>query len=272
MKKILLRPNAERDKGLQVTGEVRAMLDAAHIDYAVCAEKTIPDGLLEAAEMIVVFGGDGTILHTARAAAKHGVPILGVNAGGKGFLAELERADTEQVMRAVRGDYRIDARMMLDVAVIRDGEKIFADFALNDVVVGGVARVIDISVFGDGETITAFLGDGVVIATPTGSTAYSMAAGGPIVEPDAESIIITPICAHILVAKSFVLSPRRKVTVKIGRKNADTAYLSADGVGSLGLKDGDVIEIAQSSLSTKLVRISKGSFYEKVTKKLGEKL
>ncbi len=133
-----------------------------------------------------------------------------------GFMAELEPGDIDRIPGAVLGGYDIHTRMMLDVALIRDGETILKDFALNDAVIRGLTRVVELSVYGDGQLISHFSGDGAVIASPTGSTAYSMSAGGPIVEPSAENIIITPICAHALVAKSFVLAPDRQVMAEIG--------------------------------------------------------
>jgi len=160
---------------------------------------------LDTAEMVITFGGDGTILRAARAASEAGVPILGINLGGKGFIAELEADDIGLLKSVADGEYNIETRIMIDVELIREGEIITRDYALNDVVVKGDNKVIDITIFGDNQKITRFSGDGTVIATPTGSTAYSMSAGGPIVDPAAKNIIITPICAHVLEARSFVL-------------------------------------------------------------------
>jgi len=271
MKKIMLRPNADRDIGLTVTNKVAALLDELNEPYFIWTEWDIPKEIIEESKMIIVFGGDGTILHTARMAVHFGVPLLGVNTGGKGFICEVEPEEIDIISKAVAGDYNIDTRMMLDLKVIRDGQTIFSDFALNDVVVGGMVKVIDVTVYGDGEKITSFLGDGVIISTPTGSTAYSMAAGGPIVEPDAENIIITPICAHILAAKSFVLSPKRKVCVELAERDDIKAYMTADGGDSIELFSGDRIEIGNSDLNVKLIRLSDGGFYERVSRKLGDR-
>ncbi len=160
---------------------------------------------------------------------------------------------------------------MLDVSLVRNGEVIYKDFALNDVVANGIVRMIDVTVWGDDRKITSFSGDGVVVATPTGSTAYSMSAGGPIVEPSAENIIITPICAHVLVAKSFVLAPDRKVTVEIGSNKGNQAYLTSDGGTYVSLRDGDRINVSKSSLEAQFIHLPDKSFYDKVREKLGEK-
>jgi len=271
MKKVVLFPNQERDVGLVLTEKVRSLLAGLGVECPVCSGLGCLEGLLRGADMVVTFGGDGTILRAARCAAPAGVPLLGINMGNKGFMAELEAGDTELVRRAVEGNYAIECRMMLDAEVVRGGARTVSDFALNDVVVGGIARVIAITALGDGREITSFSGDGIVVATPTGSTAYSMAAGGPIVEPDAENIIVTPICPHVLRAKSYVLTSSRVVTVVIGKLGGKPAYFSADGGESVPLCGGDRIGIRRSALVTRLVRVTDRSFYEKVSEKLGEK-
>lgn len=285
MKKILLCPNVERDIGLALTSKVYKQLIDSGVQPVVCSlfgksgDQILP-GLgavsclkdeVAGADMIMTFGGDGTLLHAARAAAHCKVPVLGINLGTKGFMADLEPEDIALALKAVSGSFEVDKRMMLDISVERKGEIILTDFAINDVVVGGIARLINISVFGDGEKISEFSGDGIVVATPTGSTAYSMSAGGPIVEPAAENIIVTPICAHVLIAKSFVLAPERIVTLKIGVLNGKAAYISVDGGDSFDLQTGDIIKISRSKLETKLVHVSKTSFYDKVSDKLGER-
>ena len=285
MKKILLCPNLERDTGLSLTLKVYKQLKESGLKPVVCSLFEKKDGAVlpgfgaacclseevSNADMIITFGGDGTLLHAARAAAQYKVPVLGINLGTKGFMADLEPADLDLVFKAVSGHFMVDKRMMLDVSIERRGEILLHDFALNDVVVGGIARLINISVFGDGEKISEFSGDGIVVATPTGSTAYSMSAGGPIVEPAAENIIVTPICAHVLIAKSFVLAPQRVVTLQIGKLHDKAAYISVDGGGSFDLQTGDIIKISRSKLETALVHVSKTSFYDKVSEKLGER-
>ena len=285
-KRIILYPNAQKDTGLCLTKKVGEMLAALGRHAVVCPMSgngveaaAMPAGMeaseldteLPLAEMIITLGGDGTILRAARAAAEHMVPILGVNMGGKGFLTELEAGDIKPVENAARGDYRIGSRMMLDAEVWRGNRMVYSDFALNDVVIKGDNKVIDLTLFGDDQRISRFSGDGAVVATPTGSTAYSMAAGGPIVEPGAHNIIITPICAHVLEAKSFVLVSDRRVTVAIGNRKRNSAYMSVDGGNHLNIQSGDMIRIRESEKTTRFVRLSNESFYEKVSEKLGER-
>ena len=285
-KKIIICPNAERDVGFEMAWQVGELLWSCGRETAFCpvfddfsTERILPPGCVPAeleqeipsAEMIITIGGDGTILRAARAAAETGVPILGVNLGGKGFLAELEADDIKQIETAAAGDYRLESRMMLDVEVMRDGEAICRDFALNDVVIRGDNKVIDLMLYGDGQLISQFSGDGAVIATPTGSTAYSMAAGGPIVEEAAHNIIVTPVCAHVLQARSFVLVSDRRVSVKIGYTKRNPAYMAADGGDQTSIRSGDIINVHKSDKYTRLVRLSSRSFYKRVSEKLGER-
>lgn len=270
MNKIVLCPNIDRDIGLEVTGRVEALLKEMGAAYEICPLSDIDVLKLDSAEAVITFGGDGTILHVARAVARNGIPLLGINLGHKGFIAELETTDIELIRKYVNGDYRIQKRMMLDMSVVRDGGKIYSDYALNDIVIGGMARVIGITVYGDNRKISSFSGDGIAVATPTGSTAYSLAAGGPIVEPEAENIIVTPICPHTLIVKSYVLASDRKVEIELGDISGKTAYVSIDGEDPVYLQSGDRILVTKSPVVTELIKLNDRSFYEKVSKKLGE--
>lgn len=286
MKRFLLCPSLSNDKDLSLTQKVNDMLRSCGVTAVICPffedslKPVLPEGLLLSnledelprADMVITFGGDGTILRAARAASAWSVPVLGVNMGAKGFMAEIEKEDIALITKAVGGDYEIDRRMMLDVELLRNGSLIYEDFAVNDVVVAGITKVIDLMLYGDGQKISHFSGDGVIIATPTGSTAYSMSAGGPIVEPSAENILMTPICAHVLTAKAFVLASDRVISIELGPDKANPAYLSVDGGFSLNLCTGDVIKVHKSGKETLLVQLSDRSFYKKVSEKLGEKL
>jgi NAD+ kinase len=286
-KKIILCPNVNRDTGFKLTRSVIEILKKHGRDFAVCPlfdddinSDVPPPGMKTAeleeelpfAEMIITFGGDGTILRAARAAAGYEAAILGINAGGKGFIAELEADEIGIVESAAAGVYEIENRMMLDAEVFRDEKIVCQDYALNDIVIRGYNKIISLKLFGDGNIIYELSGDGVVVATPTGSTAYSMAAGGPIVEPSAQNIIISPICAHLLEAKPFVLASDRCVSVEIGYKKQNYAFMSADGCERVEINSGDTIIIRKSARYSRMVRLSEKSFYRKVSEKLGEKL
>lgn len=225
------------------------------------------------AALVVVLGGDGTILHVADAVRGMALPIIGINLGGKGFLAGLEESELLLIEDVAAGKYRISRRMMLDVELLRGGEVIFSQCVLNDVVVHGCnVDCIGIIACGDGIPITHFNGDGIIIATPTGSTAYSMSAGGPLVEPDNENILLTPICAHNLTGKSFVLSPNRVVTVEPERIHDRPAILVADGGDGIPLVRGDRIRVRKSACTTLLADPGVRSFYEIAFDKLTGKL
>jgi NAD+ kinase len=185
-------------------------------------------------------------------------------------MAELESSELRELVRLAEDRYTVDERMMLHVKVIHDGQVAFEDDALNDAVItkGAVARTIQLSVSCDGTDMMSFGGDGVVISTPTGSTAYSMSAGGPIVEPTARNIVITPICAHDMRTRTVVTSAQRKISVEVGRIGRKNAFLSVDGGRAFRLNTGDVIQIDLSRYVTRLVHLSDRSFFDIVNNKL----
>lgn len=288
MKNVILTPNPYRDRNFQTVRSAIQILKDAGMRPTVClpfdVDKSfeLPKDIrfsrlereLPGADVLVCFGGDGTILHTAKAATKRGIPILGVNIGTMGFMAELESTELHRLGQLASGDYTLDNRMMLDVTVQRDRDILFHDICLNDVVVtkGAVARIVYLSVECDGVQAMTCGGDGVIVATPSGSTAYSLSAGGPIVEPDARNIIITPICAHDMGNRCVVASDRRVVTVRMVQNARRNAYLSVDGGKALRLNMGDVATIRKSRFETKLVKLNNRSFYDVVNAKFQRKL
>ena len=284
--KVVLSPNPYRDRGLKAAQSAEKILRSVGVETVMCLPFSVEGGNLElpkhirfkntqeelkSADMLICFGGDGTILHAAKDANAFHVPVLGVNLGSVGFMAELEQGELSMLSRLAAGKYTIESRMMLDVVVRREGKIIYSDLALNDAAVtkGAVARVVDLEVYGDKVLISSFSADGVIISTPTGSTAYSMSAGGPIVEPTAENIIVTPICPHALSARSFVLSRGRMLSVKLGRMVRKTTYLSVDGGKAFRLNGGDIVEARESKSKTQLVRVTGRTFYEILNHKLG---
>ena len=284
--KVVLSPNPYRDRGLKAAQAAEKILRNVGVETVMCLPFQVEGNSLDlpkhirfkntqeelkSADMLICFGGDGTILHAAKDANACHIPVLGVNLGSVGFMAELEQSELPMLSRLAAGKYTVENRMMLDVAVRREGKTIYNDLALNDAAVtkGAVARVVDLEVYGEKVLISSFSADGVLISTPTGSTAYSMSAGGPIVEPTAENIIVTPICPHALSARSFVLSRGRTVSVKLGRMVRKTTYLSVDGGKAFRLNSGDIVEIRESKSKTQLVRVTNRTFYEILNHKLG---
>ena len=283
MNKVILTPNPYRDKGFQTVREAYKILTGAGVDVKICLPFEVDrsfelpkdlrfsrlDRELPSAQLVVCFGGDGTILHMAKTATRAGIPLLGVNIGTMGFMAELESTELDQLKRLAIDDYSIDSRMMLDVTVMRDKDIVFHDISLNDVVItkGAVARIVHLGVECDGVQAMECDGDGVIVATPTGSTAYSLSAGGPIVEHEAHNILITPICAHDMGSRCMVASENRVITVQLTRNARRNAFLSVDGGKALRLNMGDVATIKKSERQTRLVRLKDRSFYDLVNVK-----
>ena len=283
MKNIVLTPNPYRDKNFQTVRSAFEILKSVGLNPRICLPFDIDrsyelpkdirfhrlDRELANAEMVICFGGDGTILHMAKAATKRGIPILGVNIGTMGFMAELESSELDKLALLAEGKYTLDSRMMLDVTIHRDRDIIFHDICLNDVVVtkGAVARIVHLQVKCDGISAMETGGDGIIVSTPTGSTAYNFSAGGPIVEPDAKNMIITPICPHEVGSRCIVTSDKRTVTVEMVQNARRNGYLSVDGGRAIRLNMGDVATIKKSNLETKLVHLKNCSFYDVVRAK-----
>lgn len=278
MKKVILTPNPYRDNNFQTVRRALKILNESGVETRLCLPFEVDrayelpkdlrfsrlDRELPGSAAVICFGGDGTILHMAKAATRQGIPILGVNIGTMGFMAELESGELSQLSRLAGEDYTIDNRMMLDVTVHRGRDIIFHDICLNDVAItkGAIARIVHLAVQCDGVQAMECGGDGIIIATPTGSTAYSLSAGGPIVEPEANSIVITPICSHGMGSRCMVASEKRVITVGLVKNAHRNAFLSVDGGKAQKLNMGDVVTIRKSNLTTKLVRLKDRSFYD----------
>ncbi|MBQ8834633.1 MAG: NAD(+)/NADH kinase [Oscillospiraceae bacterium] len=283
MKNVILTPNPYRDKNFQTVRDAMSILKNAGIQPRLCLPFEVDrsydlprdlrfsrlDRELPNADLVICFGGDGTILHMAKTATRKGIPILGVNIGTMGFMAELESTELDKLAQLAAGNYTVDSRMMLDVTVQRERDIIFHDICLNDAVItkGAVARIVHLQVNCDGVEAMECGGDGVIVSTPTGSTAYSLSAGGPIVEPEAKNIIITPICAHDVGSRCIVASDKRVVTVQMVRNARRNAYVSVDGGKAFRLNMGDVVTVKKSNLETRLIRLKDRSFYDVVNAK-----
>lgn len=283
VKKVILTPNPYRDRNFQTVRTAMQILQDSGLEVKLCLPFEVDrmydlpkdlrfsrlDKELPTASAVVCFGGDGTILHMAKAATRQGVPILGVNIGTMGFMAELENSELSALAQLATGDYEIDCRMMLDVTVHRDRDIIFHDLCLNDAVItkGAVARIVHLEVKCDDVQAMECGGDGVIVATPTGSTAYNLSAGGPIVEPEAHSILVTPVCAHDVGSRCIVASDKRVITVSLAKNARRNAFLSVDGGKALRINVGDTVTVRKSNLTTKLVRLKNRSFYDVVNLK-----
>jgi NAD+ kinase len=219
-------------------------------------------------DMLITLGGDGTILRAARMAAHFAVPLLGVKMGRLGFLAELQPEDWQAPMeRILEGEYWLERRMMLDARVVRNGKAVDNQGqqlhyqALNEVVVsrGGLARIIHVTASIDGDVLTTYAADGVVVATPTGSTGYALAAGGPILPPELRNIVLVPIAPHLSLDRSIVLSEGAAVSLNVASDHQ--VILTVDGQFEIDVHDGDVVEITASADSADFVRLRSPTYF-----------
>lgn len=221
-------------------------------------------------DFVVVLGGDGTLLATARNVARAGIPILGVNLGSLGFLTEIRKDEITRALEAVdTGNYELSQRGMLQCRVCRNGNCVAEYNALNDVVMNqrAVARITDFEVRVDGRFVSQYRADGLIIATPTGSTAYSLAAGGPIVSPEVSGFLITPVASHALTNRPLVVRDTAVIQVKM-IVTREQAYLSVDGQQGEPLEEGDVVECRKSEFKVKLFKFSERSFFDVLRTKL----
>lgn len=281
--KISIFPNFNNDGVLQTCEEICKELDKLGVEYSVakCNESdetgTLPlffdtNELIENCDIVIVVGGDGTTLNVAKAASLHNKLTLGINAGRLGFMSGLERDELSLLNRLVSGEYEVEERMMINARLL--SENGVQDFiCLNDAVItrGDLARLIDVTVKSDGRVITKNRADGMIIATPTGSTAYSMAAGGPVVSPDNSCFVVTPICPHSLVNRSIVFSSDKELEITVENDKNNTSYLSIDGEKSVTVTKNSKIIISKSEYVAKLIKIKPDSFYEILNKKLLER-
>lgn len=235
---------------------------------------TDADWIPEGTQCILVLGGDGTLIQAARDTVNRRIPLLGVNLGNLGYLAEIEKAGVLDAMDSLMADdYTLEPRMMLEGLVCRKREGTVRNLAFNDIVVNraGALRVIDYEIYVNGEFLNRYSADGIIVSTPTGSTGYSLSAGGPIVSPMASMIVVTPICPHTLTARSIVLSGEDQVTIRLGsgrRVDREEAFATFDGEVSVPIATGDYVEIQKSEKTAELLKISKISFLEVLRNKM----
>ena len=282
-RKIILCPNPNRDRGMETTRRAEHLLRSMGFRTVVCSPfKDQKEGAfadydvrpltaeLRSADLLITFGGDGTILHLAKLAALNKTPVLGINMGGLGFIAELEAGELDLLKKLREWDFATEERMMLDVSVQREGRQIYQNLGLNDAVIreGPISHVIHLKVSSDGRHLADIAGDGVIIATPTGSTAYSLSAGGPVVEPVAQTLVVCPICTHNMRFSSYVLSPEHVLTIELERNGRKPVYLCVDESRAFSLKAEDKIQVHRSKHTVRLVRLTERSFCEIFAQKM----
>ena len=257
-----------------MTSEVKELLEAAGKVCILCRKdenkKIIKSSVPNEVDCAIVIGGDGSLIEVARLFWEKEIPILGVNMGTLGYLTEVEVGGIDAAVRQLAaGDYVLERRMMLK-GIFEDGR---SDVSLNDIVVSrkGELHIIHFRLYVNGELLNDYEADGVVLSTPTGSTAYNLSAGGPIVEPTASLIVITPICSHALNTRSIVLSSDDEIVIEIGpgrNGSREEVYVAFDGADAVSLKTGDKVTVRKSSASTTMIKLSKVSFLETLRGKM----
>ncbi len=224
------------------------------------------------ASFVVAVGGDGTMLRCARTFASYEIPIIGINLGRRGFLTEIKISQFNKILNDLfKGKYKIDERMMLDVEIIRNNKTIAKLSALNDAVIGknGIARIIRMSAYVSGKIMTSYAGDGLIIATPTGSTGHNLAANGPILDPSVSAFILTPICPLSITNKPVVISSKEKIEITIDdTPKGIEAILTVDGQSTIKLEKNDKIIIKSYEHRTKFIRMAKYNFFSVLKEKL----
>ncbi len=267
MKHFFMITNPGKDKSLELTYRIKKYIEENGNE---CILDVEGGSVSEETECVLVLGGDGTLIRAARELHAYDVPLVGINKGTLGYLAEVELEYLERSLDKLMNDEgQIEHRMMLS-GTLNDK---FEDIALNDIVLTrkGALRVIQFNIYVNGELLNKYQADGVIISTPTGSTAYNLSAGGPIVAPTAKMIVITPICSHALNTSSIVLSADDEITLEIGQGrdgNGEEAALSFDGERNIEVYTGDRIVIKKADHSTRLLKLSKVSFLEVLRKKM----
>jgi NAD+ kinase len=230
---------------------------------------TAADALAACVDLIAVFGGDGTFLHAARLAGKSGVPLLGINLGSLGFLTEVKLEEMHAAFeRVLQGHYQVEERVLVDVQVLRQEERLAQYLAVNDAVInkGALARIIELEVWVNSELVTITRADGLIIATPTGSTAYSMSAGGPIVYPTMGAFIITPICPHTLSNRPVVVPDEAPVGICL--RHGDDVMLTVDGQVGMPLSQGDCIHFQKADCALRIIQATGTTFFKLLREKL----
>lgn len=227
------------------------------------------DKLYRSSDAVIVMGGDGTILETARHAAGADVPVLGMNLGRLGYLAELETNELDKLDDIVRGNYTIDERSMLKVLINSEKKgEIYCGYALNDAVISNAPKLIDLELFDKGAPITSFRADGLIISTPTGSTAYSMSAGGAVVDPRLKCFCITPICPHSFTSKPLIFPDSAEIEVVNCTRREKRVCLTLDGRQFFDVYYGDTVKVSKAPFAAKLIRVKPESFYKTLRNKL----
>ncbi len=264
---ITVIPNYNTADATKLLQQVCTALASLSVTVLVPKDTAFPpsdlEDCLQRCDMAVALGGDGTIIHCAKRAAAFNVPVLGINSGRLGFTAGLESGELASLSRLISGEYTIERRMLLDVTI---GDRTF--YALNEAVVsrGALSRMVEVKVSNRGEIVSHYKADGVIVATPTGSTAYSLAAGGPVVDPSLRCLLLTPICPHSLYTRPYLFDADSSLTLT--PLTNTPVFLTVDGEEAIAIPDGESVQVARSQTEACLIRLKHKPFYDVLQEKL----
>lgn len=284
MKKFHVIANMDKDPGLQIAKSVTEYLKSKGCEAScdgirrVYGDSSTQDEIVKSVpgdtEAVIALGGDGTIIQIAGALAKKKIPLLGINLGTLGYLAEVDKDNIEPTLdRLLADDYEIEERMMLKGSVYKNGKCVDTCRALNEIVImrTGSLRVIRYEIYVNERLLNTYEADGIIVSTPTGSTGYNMSAGGPIVEPDAKVILITPVAAHTLNSRSIVLSPDDRLRIAVAESRVESpqeTQICFDGGTHFEVNPGDYVEIERANRITRVIKMSKESFLDTLARKM----
>ena len=283
---VTLHVNMTRKNAFNVALDVCAQLKKLNVNvlmsddlkqyFSDCADNVSFIGIEQSValcDVLIAIGGDGTIIHSSHYAVKYDKPILGINAGRLGFLAGLEKQELELLHNLISGNYTIDKRMMLCVKHYENGEFIDEYTCLNDLIIahGDSLRLCEIEAYSEGRLVNTYLADGLIAATPTGSTAYSLSAGGPVVDTSIESIILTPVCSHSLFARSMIFRPDTVIHFRVKNPDISHAVFSCDGEKGIPMSESSSLIVTKSDKKVRILRIKSDSFTDILSHKLIER-
>jgi len=274
IKKVIIIVNRKKKDSSQITDEIKNYLEADNIEVSVFSTGTDVKKLINLEDIDLAFslGGDGTVLYSSRILVDFSIPIIPINLGTFGFITEVSKSEWQSAFEEYRsGLLGVSSRIMLSFSIFRNNKKIEQFIGLNDIVINadGIAKLLNLSVDLNKDSLGIYRADGVIVATPTGSTAYSLAAGGPIIHPDMSSMILTPICPFSLANRPIVIPSSDRITIKVEREQRAQVILTVDGQIAFPLQAGDEIRITEFEKKINIIRSDKRSFYGVVKSKLG---
>ncbi|MDD6214542.1 MAG: NAD(+)/NADH kinase [Firmicutes bacterium] len=277
MKKFAIIPNNTKDIDYKYTKKLCGYLKGKAETVMSCRDKKSgidtlysDDALYADTDAVIILGGDGTMLQVAEPCGKNAIPVMGINLGRIGFMTEVETDDMESACdKLISGDFKVEERMMMEICITHSDGRAESFIALNDAVISKCdSKMVSLELLVNGEDVSKYIADGLIISTPTGSTGYSLSAGGPVADPTMSLFIATPVCAHMLSARPMLMSDHKNIVLRLENSGSHAAYVLIDGEERCSIGIDDVISIKKSKYSFKIIKLGKQSFYYTMMAKL----